>query len=359
LWSKRSIKHHLNLINYLESESPLYVVRKFKNHSNRGNIYFYENQQFTVADNEPALWVFMESFYQVELDFSNLIENQIFPIAFAVRKDEKEGTVWKTKGRKHQDFSKNGWKHCHLFQCSPTGEKLTHFNDLKRRSLRLLSPLNHFPFFSPSKYTMPYDYGENEKCIEYVTWWLYNNFYSEINKPYFKTFLVEQNFTLPIEEPEDIIIEYSVKEKGNTKISKIKTTSQIQNIKIHPTEKRENMNPPIITDNHIQKMHRQSPLTKQSELKDLLIKWLETTEITIGDMRGRKSNPEPWIWIKIDNFLYHINADTKRKGVEAFIKNEENGNPWVIIPTGKLKKLTKVTNDINGKPIPLFYMYKA
>ncbi len=106
-------------------------------------------------------------------------------------------------------------------------------------------------------------------------------------------------------------------------------------------------------------MHRQSPLTKQSELKDMLIKWLETTEITIGDMHGRPSNPEPWIWIKIDNVLYHINADTKRGGVEAFIKNEENGNPWMIIPTGKLKKLTKVTNDINGNPIPLFYMYKS
>lgn len=117
--------------------------------------------------------------------------------------------------------------------------------------------------------------------------------------------------------------------------------------------------PPKIIGKHIQKMHRQSPLTKQSELKDLLIKWLETTEITIGDMRGRKSNPEPWIWIKIDNVLYHINADSKRDGVEAFIKNEENGNPWVIIPTGRIMNIIKVTNDDNAQPIPRFYMYMS
>jgi hypothetical protein len=234
----QTIKHHLNLINYLESESPLYVVRKFKNHSNRGNIYFYENHQFTVADNEPALWVFMESFYQVELDFSNLIANQIFPIAFAVRKDEKEGIVWKTKGRKHQDFSKNGWKHCHLFQCSPTGEELTHFNDLKRRSLRLLSPLNHFPFFSPRKYQMPFDYGEKKECIEYLIWWLYNHFYSDINKPYFKTFVEGQNFTIPTEEPKDLSIEYSIKNNYHSETKNpLKTNANTKNIKkITPTK---------------------------------------------------------------------------------------------------------------------------
>ena len=91
----------------------------------------------------------------------------------------------------------------------------------------------------------------------------------------------------------------------------------------------------------------------------MLKQWLETSGSTIGEMRGRNSNPEPWLWIIINNNLYQINADTKRQGVQMFLKNEANKNPWVIIPTENLGNLTKFTNDINGNPIPLFYMYKS
>ena len=202
------IKNNLNLVEYLESESPLYILRKFRNHSNRGSQYTFENHSFTVSDNEPALWVFMETYYQSELDFPYLIENQLFPIAFAIKRDERPGNVWATVGREHHVFSANGWKHCHIFQCSPLGESISHKNDLKRRSLRLLSPLNHFPFFSPRKYEMPFDYGEDKECIEYVIWWLYNHFYTDSNKMYFKAFVEGQNFIIPIEEPKDIKIDY-------------------------------------------------------------------------------------------------------------------------------------------------------
>ena len=214
------IKNHLNLVEYLESETPFFVLRKFKNYSNRGSNYSFENHSFTVSDNEPALWVFMETFNQFELDFSFLIENQGFPIAFAIKEEEKQGNMWQTKGRKHQKFSANGWKHCHIFQCSPFGEPIAHKNDLKRRSLRLLSPLNHFPFFSPRKYSMPTDYGENKECIVYVIWWLYNHFYTNKNKIYFKAFVEGQNFIIPIEEPKDIKIEYSIKNNHGSKTKK-------------------------------------------------------------------------------------------------------------------------------------------
>lgn len=207
------IKNHLNLVKYLESESPFFVLRKFKNYSNRGSNYSFENHSFTVSDNEPALWVFMETFNQFELDFSALIESQRFPIAFAIKKDEKQGNMWQTKGRKHLEFSAKGWKHCHIFQCSPLGVKIENKNDLKIRSLRLLSPLNHFPFFSPKKYAMPFDYGEDKECIEYIIWWLYNCFYSDKNKHYFKAFVEEQNFIIPIEEPKNIKIDYSIIKK--------------------------------------------------------------------------------------------------------------------------------------------------
>ena len=214
------IKNHLNLVEYLERESPLFILRKFGNFKSRGSLFSFENHSFTVSDNEPALWVFMETFYQYELNFIDLIENQRFPIAFALNKDEKAVNQWGTIGRRHQDFSANGWKHCHIFQCSPLAERIAHKNDLKRRSLRLLSPLNHFPFFSPRKYEMPFDYGENKECIEYVIWWLYNHFYTDTNKTYFKAFVEGQNFIIPIEEPKDIKIEYSIKNNLGFKTKK-------------------------------------------------------------------------------------------------------------------------------------------
>jgi hypothetical protein len=117
--------------------------------------------------------------------------------------------------------------------------------------------------------------------------------------------------------------------------------------------------PPKITGNHIEKMDRQFPLKSKFQLKILLQEWLETSGSTIGEMHGRSSNPEPWLWIKIDNNLYQINADTKRQGVLMFLKNVANKNSWVIIPTENSGNLTKFTNDINGNPIPFFYMYKS
>jgi hypothetical protein len=239
------IKNHLNLVAYLEMESPLFVLRKFKHHSNRGSVYSFENHSFTVSDNEPALWVFMETYYQSNLDFLNLIQNQQFPIAFAIKKEEKRGNVWQTKGRKHKDFSANGWKHCHIFQCSPLGESINHKNDLKRRSLRLLSPLNHFPFFSPKKYIMPFDYSENKECIEYVIWWLYNHFYIDTNKSYFKAFVEGQNFIIPIEEPKDIKIEYSIKnkKKDETEVPKKKEASENLSNKVQLTKQTQVMKP--------------------------------------------------------------------------------------------------------------------
>jgi len=223
------IKNHLNLVAYLEKELPLFVLRKFGNFKSRGNVYSFENNFFTVSDNEPALWVFMETFNQSELDFLNLIENQLFPIAFAIKKEEKPSNQWKNIGRKHKSFSKNGWKHCHIFQCSPLGESIAHKNDLKKRSLRLLSPLNHFPFFSPRKYEMPIDYGENNECIEYVIWWLYNRFYDETNKIIFKSFVEGQGFSIAIEEPKDILIDYKLKDVNQTKTKKKNKVVAISN----------------------------------------------------------------------------------------------------------------------------------
>ena len=56
-----------------------------------------------------------------------------------------------------------------------------------------------------------------------------------------------------------------------------------------------------------------NPLNSIDELIDLLKEWkANSNSETIGDLFGRKSNPSPLIWIKINNRIYKIHADTKR-----------------------------------------------
>jgi hypothetical protein len=117
--------------------------------------------------------------------------------------------------------------------------------------------------------------------------------------------------------------------------------------------------PPIIIGNNIEKMDRQFPLTSKFQLKILLQEWLETDGNTIGEMHDRNSNPEPWIWICINNNFYKMHADSNREGVKEFLKNEANNRTWLIIPTKNLGNRTKVTNNLNGNPISGFYMYKV
>lgn len=116
---------------------------------------------------------------------------------------------------------------------------------------------------------------------------------------------------------------------------------------------------PKIINNHINEMRREFPLSSKFQLKILLQEWLKTSGNTVGDLKGKTSNPKPLIWIKTNNNLYFIPFDTKRKGVELFVENEDNKYPWVIIPTEGEGNLTKVTNDKDGRAIPLFYMYKS
>ena len=62
------IKNHLNLVEYLESETPLYVLRKFRNHSNRGSIYSFENHSFTISDKTPRKrWIISGIVFRLQL----------------------------------------------------------------------------------------------------------------------------------------------------------------------------------------------------------------------------------------------------------------------------------------------------
>ena len=87
---------------------------------------------------------------------------------------------------------------------------------------------------------------------------------------------------------------------------------------------------------------RAAALTKR-ELHDALRSWYaESTERTIGD--PGKSKGRPWILIADGDRCYHLNADTTRQAVWAYLHSVEKYGEdlaWVIRQTGPGKQ-TKV-----------------
>ena len=161
---------------------------------NRGSIYIYGGRKFTVVDNEPALWMFMESYQSKVLSFNHYEKNRSFPIAFAIKKEEKEDELFSNSfkiGKKSREisFSSEGLKHCHILDCSPINIDLNELN-IDQRMIRLLSPVNHFPFPSKKKFLMVKDFGEDEAFRELLIQILYKDYYKTINeKNCFEKFL--------------------------------------------------------------------------------------------------------------------------------------------------------------------------
>ena len=116
------------------------------------------------------------------------------------------------------------------------------------------------------------------------------------------------------------------------------------------------MKPRIIGDT-IEKMDKNYPLTSKENLIELLKEWIEKSNgNTIGNLNGRKSNPTPWLWIKINDDLYKMNADTKRHGIEKFLENHKNKNPWRIIKNQR-GRINTITNKKDGNRIVGLYFY--
>jgi hypothetical protein len=94
----------------------------------------------------------------------------------------------------------------------------------------------------------------------------------------------------------------------------------------------------------------------KDDLIKLLEKWLENPKnITIGDLTNFNGNAR-WLFLKLDNKSYYLNADNHRNGVLELVKNHRKGNVWKVIQNnrGTYKKLT---NDVNHKAIPYLYFY--
>ena len=159
-----------SLDNYLKNEDSIRIIRKFGDSKFRGSRYTHQNINYIVSDNEAALWMYMQSMEDGVSDYEEIIKNEKMPIAFAITKEERErGLIYNKYGkqRREKEFSQLGYKHCHLFECSPRGKDLDYLN-LNQRMIRLLNPMNHFPFPSNRKYEMPYDYGEKKEFLSLV-----------------------------------------------------------------------------------------------------------------------------------------------------------------------------------------------
>ena len=97
--------------------------------------------------------------------------------------------------------------------------------------------------------------------------------------------------------------------------------------------------------------------TSKREFTEVLRAWhSDTDERTIGETGtyGRRA----WLWIDLGGREFHLNADTKRHGVEAYLERvARNGadQPWHVVPNrnGLINRVAPGHLD----PIPGLYLY--
>jgi hypothetical protein len=151
----------------------------------------------------------------------------------------------------------------------------------------------------------------------------------------------------------------NLKRKKNTNSFKINESNIINNHKLNKENKLYKFKKNKNSNNmkYIDKKSRRNPLNSINELIDLLKEWEDNSDSeTIGDLRGRNSNPTPLIWININNEIYKIHTDTTRDGIIEFLKNHEKNNKLSIISNNR-NRFNKVTNDSNKNSIPGLYFY--
>jgi serine/threonine protein kinase len=106
----------------------------------------------------------------------------------------------------------------------------------------------------------------------------------------------------------------------------------------------------------IPRNHRAEPLAR-SEFEAVLRSWYRNSdEETIGGTV--RYGGTPWLWIVVQRDLYHLNADTKRAGVEEYLDRvrTEPELLWTVIE-GRAGKRTKVVFGADRRAISGFYLY--
>ena len=181
--SETVIEFTKGVYDYLNDFKNIRYVRRFGKYKFRGTIYS-DISPFTVCDNEPALWFFMECYEKKVKGFQSYHNERLFPVAFVIKKEELsslDSHFNYGKKKRENSFSDLGLKHCHILDCSPKNLSL---NDLsiESRMLRFVSPINHFHFPAPGKYEMQgaykNDWGEDQSFIGLVKKRLYESYYS-------------------------------------------------------------------------------------------------------------------------------------------------------------------------------------
>ena len=318
---------------YLKDKTNLRIIRKFGSSKFRGSRYTHQNINYIVSDNEAALWMYMQSMEDGVSDYKETIKNESMPIAFAITKEERErGLIYNKYGkqRREKEFSQLGYKHCHLFECSPRGKDLDYLN-LNQRMIRLLNPMNHFPFPSNRKYEMPYDYGEKKEFLSLVLQQLLDRKYKTKN--------------------DRINFEEFIEKSGSSKLLKKKVEDFEINIG-EKKEKRKSMK--NINCHQMQRVEINNPIYSIEALVIKFQEWL--SDNPCKRISGNDVGVAPHIFVEIDSQLFRIHSDTSKQAVEVFVDNFKNKYEFKIINNRNGDKV-KATNNKDETPITGFYMY--
>lgn len=112
-----------------------------------------------------------------------------------------------------------------------------------------------------------------------------------------------------------------------------------------------------IDQNFILKLSRENALKNKEDFFKILKCWIRFSKSeTIGDL-SKMIRRTPVLFLRIGSSTYYINADSKRTGVEEFVKNSEESESWRIIFNEDGVK-NKITNRKDEEAIPGFYFYK-
>lgn len=343
---KTMVQYWEHLKEYVACNDNILIIRKFGDYNLRGN-YYHVIRDFTVSDNEAALWIYHRCLDKEKaVDVFNIIKKREIPIAFILMKKEKPGYIWNKIGRVDKKFSSGGWKHCHLLQCSPKGTNFSHVS-LEQRCYRYLSPFNHFPFPSPRFYKLTKDWGEDEEVLNWIVWYLYNKHYSTHGKIAFKEFIKMSGGTIPTMEPVDIEIDFEElipkKDmqfyKNQDKISESESTTDTY----------------YSSDESIYSFDKSIEFQSLEELIAVFRGWLDhSDEETISNC---PVGVTPWIYVTINGIKCKINSDTTRAGIIEFIDNYEKKFPLKVIRSSCSGKINVVTNSPDLKKIKGLHFY--
>jgi hypothetical protein len=217
---------HRDLVDHFSMSPCVYPARKWRKEK-RGFLTSFAgvtDAMYILTDNTPAIWSFVRCSKGANPGLRRAIGDRTLPIALALQKDERDRANWRTTGAPELDavYSRR-LKHCHILPCNLRNVVVDTVAELRRRSARLLSPMNHFLWPSPRHYSMflhakngriEVDLGERSEVIAWIRWILYANrlraFASEVDEA---LVLLGDREKIPLATPTDFRIEILPREK--------------------------------------------------------------------------------------------------------------------------------------------------